>query len=108
MLGDNSLVLQMFANMKAGVWLRSRDRALCWVVHTQVAHGTSLFLCWVPSELNPVDPLSKISDRCSRVVAIAQPAAAAKNGHLLQFGSGGMKHVWTVGLPKAKPGWLAV
>ena len=53
---DNSAVLQKFANAEAGLGLSAQNHILQRLVFNWSSASTSLFVCWVPSELNFVDP----------------------------------------------------
>ena len=106
-VGDNSAVLQMFANAKAGVGLSTQNRVLRRLVFNWSAARTSLFLCWVPSEYNSADPMRRLTDDCCGDEALAAMCSETIYGCLRNLGTHAVKHVWTLGLPWAKPVRLA-
>ena len=103
-VGDNSAVLQMFANAKAEVGLFAQNRILRRLVYNW---SVSQLLCWVSSEYNPTDPWSRLTDDCYGDEALSARSSEDIYGRLRSLGPHVVKHVWTLGLPQAKPVGLA-
>ena len=74
---ENSVVLQLFANAKAGVGLSAQNQVLRRLAFNWSTTTTSLFVCWVPNELNPVAPWRRLLDDCSGDEALAELATSS-------------------------------
>ena len=102
-VGDNSAVLKMFVNAKAGVGLSTQNRVLRRLVYNWSVAHTSLFLCWVPSEYNPADPWSRLTDDCCGDEALAAKCSETIYGRLRNLGTHAVKKKMPLGVVRDNP-----
>ena len=94
-VGDNSAVLQMFANAKAGLGLSAQNQVL-----------RRLVFEWSTARVEPCGSL-RLIDNCCGDEAPVELAASSIYRRLQDLGLNAVRHVWTLGLPRAEPVRLA-
>ena len=99
LIGDNSLALEQPASLRASAGLRRQNRHLRRLFYLLQRLEGSVYLEFVPGDLNPADSLSRIDAEWKGRMQHACAGAADRHVALQSF-HGMPSPVWVLGFPK--------
>ena len=103
LIGDNSSALEQVASLRASAGLRRQNRHLPRFFYLLQRMEGSVYLEFVPGDLNPADSLSKVDSEWKGQVKEACAGAADRHVALQSF-PGVPSPVWVLGFPKGRRG----
>ena len=103
LIGDNSSALEQVASLRASAGLRRQNRHLRRLFYLIQRLEGSVYLEFVPGDLNPVDSLSRIDSECKGWMQDACAGAADRHMALQSF-PGVPSPVWVLGFPNGRRG----
>ena len=103
LIGDNSSALEQVASLRASAGLRRQNRHLRRLFYLLQRLEGSVYLEFVPGDLNPVDSLSWVDSEWKGQVKEAR-AGAANRPVALQSFLGVPSPIWVLGFPKGLGG----
>ena len=103
LIWDNSLALEQVASLRASAGLRRHNRHLRRLFYLLQRLEGSVYLEFVPGDLNPADSLSRVDSEWKGQVQDACVGAADRHVALQSF-PGVPSPVWVLGFPKGRRG----